>query len=121
MVKSRAIKVKGDILGKPKDKDDAISMLKLLSGHTHQVITAIHLSNKEQSYSAINASEVSFKTLSDNEIMDYCNSGEPMDKAGSYGIQGIAAKFINKINGSYSGIMGLPLFETSQLIEQFRK
>lgn len=107
------------ILGKPENKDDAIDMLKLLSGQTHQVITALHLCNKESSRSAINSSEVTFKTLSEDEIIKYCHSGEPMDKAGSYGIQGIAAKFISNINGSYSGIMGLPLFETNQLIEQF--
>ena len=108
------------VLGKPKDFEQAVSMLKLLSGKTHQVMTAIHLCNDTKSYSAINVSDVVFREISDNEIYDYCKTGEPMDKAGSYAIQGLGAQFIANINGSYSGIMGLPLFETSQLIDKYK-
>ncbi|MBF0264045.1 MAG: septum formation inhibitor Maf [Gammaproteobacteria bacterium] len=108
------------ILGKPENTEQAINMLKLLSGQTHQVITAIQLCNKKHSYSAINKSEVVFRKITEQEINGYCQTGEPLDKAGSYAIQGLAAKFIANINGSYSGIMGLPLYETSQLIERFK-
>ena len=103
------------IMGKPKDENDAITMLRQLSGKTHQVFTAIHLSGRNQ-HCALNITDVTFKTLSDSDIYAYWRSGEPFDKAGSYAIQGQGSLFIERINGSFSGVMELPLFETAQLL-----
>lgn len=103
------------ILGKPKNEADAKSMLGELSGNTHQVFTAIALFGKEL-HSALSITEVTFKKLTDAQIHTYWQSGESIDKAGSYAIQGIASVFIERINGSFSGVMGLPLFETAQLL-----
>ena len=103
------------ILGKPKDKADAIAMLQALSGRTHQVFTAITLIGQKR-HSALSLTNVKFKTLSEAEIEAYWQSGEPRDKAGSYAIQGLGSVFIERINGSFSGVMGLPLFETAQLL-----
>ena len=103
------------ILGKPENENDAKAMLQQLSGNTHQVFTAIALFGKAQ-HTALSVTEVTFKTLSDAQIHAYWQSGEPLGKAGSYAIQGIASAFIEKINGSFSGVMGLPLFETAQLL-----
>ena len=107
------------ILGKPKNKKDGLSMLAGLSGHEHQVLTAVAMVDAEQSQCLLNTSHVFFRPLSEREIEAYWNTGEPVDKAGSYGIQGIAAQFIERLNGSYSGVMGLPLFETAQLLSFF--
>ncbi len=117
---SDTIVVLGDvILGKPKDEKDAYTMLMSLSAKKHQVITAVALvdSNKIRLDSSI--SEVLFDQLESDEVKEYIASGEPMDKAGSYGIQGYAARWIKYISGSPSGIMGLPLYETSQLLKEF--
>jgi septum formation protein len=103
------------IMGKPKDKDDALSMLKRLSGTTHQVYTAISLRGNEHSQ-AVSITDVSFKPLTDAELDQYWQTGEPLDKAGSYAIQGLAAVFVESIRGSFSGVVGLPLFETGQLL-----
>jgi septum formation protein len=103
------------IMGKPQNEEDALAMLRQLSGKTHQVFTAIALIGKNQ-HVAVSVTEVVFKTLTDNEIRAYWQSGEPVDKAGSYAIQGKGSLFIVRINGSFSGVMGLPLFETSQLL-----
>lgn len=105
----------GKIMGKPKDENDAFTMLRELSGNTHQVFTAIALFGQKQ-HAALSITDVTFKTLSDAEIRAYWHSGEPLDKAGSYAIQGVASAFIERINGSFSGVMGLPLFETAQLL-----
>lgn len=105
----------GKIMGKPQDETDAKTMLQALSGNTHHVFTAIALFGKEQ-HSALSVTEVTFKTLSDAQIHAYWQSGEPLGKAGSYAIQGVASAFIERINGSFSGVMGLPLFETAQLL-----
>ncbi len=111
-----AVVLDGYILGKAENKDDAITMLKKLSGNTHEVLSAVCvISTKEQT--KINISKVTFKTLSSKDIDDYCNSDEPIGKAGGYAIQGIAAIFIERLQGSYSGVMGLPLFETQQLLD----
>ena len=107
------------ILGKPKDKKDGYAMLKSLSGETHQVFTAVALANAQKSLCLLNRSKVTFRTLSDLEIEAYWDSGEPADKAGGYAIQGLAAVFIRKLEGSYSGVMGLPLFETAELLKDF--
>jgi septum formation protein len=111
------------ILGKPADHQDAKRILQLLSGKTHQVHTAVALLGKphindEQPRLLVSSSQVTFKSLSDEEIDAYISSNEPMGKAGAYGIQGIGGCLISSISGSYSGIMGLPLFETSQLLNE---
>jgi septum formation protein len=115
--------IKEIILGKPTDHQDAKRILQLLSGKTHQVHTAVAvLSNPEinddQPKLLVSSSQVTFKSLSDAEIDAYISTNEPMGKAGAYGIQGIGGCLISNISGSYSGIMGLPLFETSQLLNE---
>lgn len=106
------------ILGKPADKQEAIQMLSMLAGQTHQVLTSIAVHSVLGRATVTQCSEVSFAKLDEQQILAYCNSNEPYDKAGGYGIQGAAARFISHITGSYSGIMGLPLFETCQLLRQ---
>ncbi|MBR7746338.1 Maf family protein [Undibacterium baiyunense] len=105
-----------EILGKPANRDEAISMLSKLAGNTHQVLTSIAIKYQHQLLQCTQKSEVTFAPLSDSQIAAYCDSAEPYDKAGGYGIQGMAARFISHINGSYSGIMGLPLYETTDLL-----
>jgi septum formation protein len=106
------------ILGKPADRAEAVAMLSALSGRTHQVLTSIAVRNGEQSWQITQSSDVTFAALSAQTIDAYCATPEPYDKAGGYGIQGPAASFIAYISGSYTGIMGLPLFETAQLLKQ---
>jgi septum formation protein len=113
------VTIDGHILEKPVDTDDAQRMLKLLSGRTHQVLTALTLRNLHREESILSISEVQFKVLSQQEIDAYITSGEPFDKAGGYGIQGRAALFIKHLEGSYSGVMGLPLFELGILLQRF--
>jgi len=105
------------VLGKPADTADAVRILRLLSDKTHTVHTAIVLSWKSQQWRALSTTTVTFTALSDDEINDYIHTGEPFGKAGAYGIQGYAAKFISRIEGSYSGVMGLPLYETANLLK----
>ena len=120
-----AVVVNGEILGKPESHLDAKRMLRLLSGKTHKVMTAVALAmtpadfslkNKPELSSVINVNEVSFKELTDTDIEQYVDSGECDDKAGSYAIQGLAAVYITHLSGSYSGVMGLPLYETLKLL-----
>ena len=106
------------ILGKPENAADAQRMLRALSGQTHRVFTAIAIGWDDKTAQACCESRVTFAELSDAEIADYVASGEPMGKAGAYGVQGRAAAFIARIEGSYSGIMGLPLFETAQALRE---
>jgi septum formation protein len=108
----------GRILGKPADREDAVRMLLGLAGREHQVLSAVAVSAKGRTQRAISTSRVWFKATSEEEIRRYVATGEPMDKAGGYGIQGRAAIFVQHIAGSYSGIMGLPLAETAVLLEQ---
>lgn len=110
--------IDGRILGKPADFTEAVEMLTLLSGRTHQVLTSIAVRQMEETWQVTQKSEVTFAPLPEAAIHAYCSTQEPYDKAGGYGIQGIAAVFIKEISGSYSGIMGLPLFETTQLLLQ---
>jgi septum formation protein len=110
-----AVVLDDEILGKPRDEQDCLRMLSLLSGRTHQVFTAVAL-RASTCQSRVNVSEVTFRKLADAEIRRYWRSGEPADKAGAYAVQGRAALFIERIAGSYSGIMGLPLFETGELL-----
>ena len=107
------------ILAKPKDREDAVAMLKELSGTVHLVYTAVAVKFHESLREALSVTEVRLRELSDDEIRRYVATGDPMDKAGAYGIQGKASMFIESINGSYSGVVGLPMFETSQLLSQF--
>lgn len=110
------VAVGGTMLGKPTDPDDARRMLKLLSGRTHRVLTAVALASGSRREVVVNVSRVTFARLSRASIDDYVASGEPFDKAGGYGIQGRAGAFARRIEGSYSGIMGLPLYETERLL-----
>jgi septum formation protein len=108
----------GRIFGKPADRKDAAAMLAALSGQTHEVLTAVAVKWRDELQGALSRSEVRFKQLSENEIRDYLATGEADDKAGAYGIQGRAARFVVELRGSYSGVMGLPLYETAQLLER---
>ena len=114
-----ALELDGDIIGKPTDMADAHAILRRLSGRRHRVLSALALSDGRRIRSKVSINEVKFRELSELEIRRYVASGEPMDKAGAYGIQGKAAIFIEDIRGSYSAIMGLPLFETAQLLDTF--
>lgn len=107
------------ILGKPQDDADATRMLALLAGRSHRVITAVTVADGAQRLALLNVSQVEFAPLSARQIERYIASREPFGKAGGYAIQSQAASWIAKISGSYSGIMGLPLFETAQLLEKF--
>ena len=108
----------GEILGKPCDAQQGQAMLRKLAGRTHEVLTGLVLLHQDAEYKAINRSRVTFGPLTDDDIRRYWDSGEPADKAGGYAVQGRAAAFIQRIEGSYSGIMGLPLFELTQLLRQ---
>jgi septum formation protein len=110
--------VDGRILGKPADAAEATKMLKALSGRTHRVLTSVAVHYDEETWQTTQASEVTFGTLTDEMIRAYCATPEPYDKAGGYAVQGIAAVFIESITGSFSGIMGLPLYETAELLRQ---
>jgi septum formation protein len=110
----------GRIFGKPANREQAEQFLATLSGKRHEVLTAVAVKNHEQLEFALSTSEVLFKTLSSDEITQYVASGETDDKAGAYAIQGRAARFVVELRGSYSGVMGLPLYETSQLLEKLR-
>jgi len=113
-----AVVVDHHILGKPSDRADALHQLRLLSGREHLVLTAVALARNDDVRSRLSVSHVRFRILDDAELEAYWSTGEPADKAGSYGIQGMAAVFAEEIRGSYSGIMGLPLFETAELLRE---
>lgn len=107
------------VLGKPKNKEDGIHMLQMLSGKTHEVCTSIAIVQDTRIATACSVSRVQFRDLTLEEIHTYWDTNEPQDKAGSYAVQGKGAVFIKHIEGSYSGIMGLPLYETALLLKQF--
>jgi septum formation protein len=107
-----------EIFGKPHDRQEGIAMLQRLSGQTHQVYTAVALCHAGKTDWRLSKSDVSFAELSIADCEAYWNSGEPQDKAGGYAVQGLAAAFITEIKGSYSGVMGLPLAETTELLKQ---
>jgi septum formation protein len=106
------------ILGKPADAKDAVRMLRALSGKTHRVLTSVAVGWAGQRVQTCSESRVTFAEMSAAEIQAYVDSGEPMGKAGAYAVQGLAAAHIARISGSYTGIMGLPLFETAQLLNR---
>lgn len=107
-----------EILGKPADAADAEQILRKLSGHTHRVLTAVALGTADVRVQDVSISRVTFAPMSTPQITAYVATGEPMGKAGAYGVQGRAAAYISHLSGSYSGIMGLPMFETAQLLRQ---
>ena len=109
----------GGIIGKPADAQHAQQLLRRLSGQTHQVMTAVAVAREARVETALSTSAVEFRELDAGEIQRYVASGEALDKAGAYAIQGRAAVFVRAISGSYSGIMGLPLFETAELLGRF--
>ena len=113
-----AVVVDGDILGKPANADDAAAMLRRLAGRTHVVMTAVAVVQGDSEDVVTVHSEVGFAPLSEAEIRAYWMTGEPADKAGAYGIQGHAAAFITKVSGSYTGVVGLPLYETTRLLRR---
>lgn len=112
-----AVIVEERILGKPRDREDGLEMLRSLSGRSHRVLTAVALVAGERQWMALSVSRVTFRHLAEEEMRRYWRSGEPIGKAGGYAIQGLGALFIAGLDGSYSGVMGLPLFETGQLLE----
>jgi septum formation protein len=107
-----------EIYGKPENAADAARMLAELSGKTHRVLTAVAVAHGRKRVSLLSESKVTFAAMTKAQIAEYVATGEPLGKAGSYGVQGMAAGMIERISGSYSGIMGLPLFETTQLLRQ---
>jgi septum formation protein len=112
-----AVVLDGEMLGKPADREAALGMLARLSGRTHQVLTAVALVGAHGSTQRLSESEVKFRALAAAEGAAYWESGEPRDKAGGYAIQGLGAVFVSELRGSYSGVVGLPLFETAALLD----
>jgi len=113
-----AVVLDDKVLGKPRDRQDGFAMLQLLSGRTHEVLTAVALRDARGIDSRLNGSRVTFRALRPGEIEAYWHTGEPADKAGAYAVQGYAAVFIERLEGSFSAVMGLPLFETAELLER---
>ena len=113
------LEFEGGVIGKPVDAEDAKAILRRLSGNTHRVLTAVAVAFESRVESLVSVSEVRFAELSESAIRDYVASGEPMDKAGAYGIQGRAGIFVAHLAGSYSGVMGLPIHETAVLLRKF--
>ena len=109
----------GEVLEKPRDAAHAAEMLGKLSGETHQVMTAVALADRQNTLDALVVTDVTFRVLSEHDIAGYVASGEPLDKAGAYGIQGLGGCFVRKINGSYHAVVGLPLVETYELLSNF--
>ena len=117
-----SVVIDGEILGKPRDQTEAMAMLARLSGRTHQVLTAVAVVGpgaKPVRASRLSVNKVSFRAISEAERLAYWLTAEPQDKAGAYAIQGCAAVFIEHLEGSYSAVMGLPLFETAELLAEF--
>ena len=113
-----AVVIDDVVLGKPRDRDDAINMLMALSGRTHAVLTGVALRGPGGIRTALSATDVRFREIGRDEALSYWQSGEPRDKAGAYAIQGIGGVFVEEIAGSYSGVVGLPVFETVQLLRE---
>ncbi len=114
-----AVVLNDRIMGKPANRDEAMEMLLALSGKRHEVLTAVAVANAGRIEQKLSATIVQFGKLTDHAVRRYAMTGEPLDKAGAYAIQGHAAAFIEKIEGSYSGVMGLPLYETAELLAGF--
>lgn len=114
-----SVVLNGVILGKPQDAQDAMRILRQLSGNTHQVMTAVAITDGHQSFTRLCITDVTFCALTDADISAYIATQEPLDKAGAYGIQAIGGCFVESIQGSYSAVVGLPLVETRQLMQLF--
>jgi septum formation protein len=114
-----AVLVESQVFGKPSDSAAALRMLEILSGRSHVVMTAVAIRAGEDAEGLLSTSEVRFRATTHAERVAYCATGEPLDKAGGYGIQGCGAIFVEELRGSYSGVMGLPLFETAKLLGRF--
>ena len=114
-----AVVLNDRIMGKPANRDEAMEMLLALSGKRHEVLTAVAVANADRIEQKLSVSIVQFGKLADHTVRRYAMTGESLDKAGAYAIQGQAAAFIEKIEGSYSGVMGLPLYETAELLAEF--
>jgi septum formation protein len=112
-----AVVVDGLILGKPRDRHDSAAMMRLLSGRTHRVLSGVAVTGTDERQT-LSTSEVSFREIHPAEIQAYWDTGEPTDKAGGYAIQGLGAVFVQRLRGSYSGVMGLPLYETARLLAE---
>jgi len=112
------LEFEGEIIGKPLDQADAAAILRRLSGQTHRVLTGVAVNHLGHTEYLLSSSEVRFRPIDDEEIRHYVLSGEPMDKAGAYGIQGRAGLFVEHLAGSYSGVMGLPVCETGELLKR---
>ena len=110
----------GEIMGKPADHADAVRMLRALSGREHEVITAVCLRRGERSATQAETTRVRFAIMSEAEIQEYAASGEPMDKAGAYGIQGLASRYVKRIEGSYSNVVGLPVALVYRLLREIQ-
>jgi septum formation protein len=108
----------GEILGKPMHADDAMRMLRMLSGRTHKVLTGVAVATRAGVVSDVETTEVKFSRVPEAELVAYCTTGEPLDKAGGYGIQGYAARWIPRIDGCYFNVMGLPIARVVRLIEE---
>jgi len=113
-----AVIAAGEIMGKPQDRIHGLEMLQRLSGRSHEVLSAVALVGRHEAV-RVSCSSVTFRTLSTADCEAYWATGEPHDKAGGYAIQGLAAMFITRLEGSYSGVMGLPLYETAELLQEF--
>lgn len=113
------VSLHGKILGKPESETEAFEILSMLSGAVHQVLTAVCLSYRGKEKTVLQCSHVHFKDLTQQEIQNYIVSGEPMDKAGAYGIQGIGGALVRHLSGSFTGVMGLPVFETVELLRDY--
>lgn len=107
------------VLEKPRDVSHGVEMLLALSGHTHQVMTAVAVATETKQQMRLSVTDVTFREISRDEAVEYWHSGEPADKAGGYGIQGLGAVFVRELRGSYTGVVGLPLFETKALLDAF--
>ncbi len=114
-----SVVIDGEILGKPEDRADGLAMLARLSGRTHEVYTSVALVHETRALVRVSINRVSFRQISVLEAQAYWSTGEPHDKAGCYAVQGKAAVFISHLEGSFSGVMGLPLYETAELLNEF--
>lgn len=112
-----AVVLDGEVLGKPRGQGDAVAMLLRLSGRSHRVLTGVALRGPNGMQTTLSTTDVSFRQISPDEALSYWQSGEPCDKAGAYGIQGLGGAFVESIKGSYSGVVGLPVYETTQLLQ----
>ncbi len=111
-----AVVLEGEIFGKPVDRDDALGMLERLSGREHEVLTGVAVATNGRIETGLSRTRVQFRDIGRDEALQYWHSGEPADKAGAYGIQGLGGVFVSNIEGSYSGVVGLPVFETAHLL-----